>query len=230
MLSVIIPCHNEEENIRRFETELCPSLQSLGMLYEVILVDDGSTDGSAEAMKVLSAYPSIKVLSHGSNRGMGAALRTGFAQAKGQWIMTLDADLTFHPSQIAQLLAHQKETWADMVSGSPLLTPEGLAKVSWTRRLPSAVINGLYRLLFSRRLTSYTTIFRLYRASLLKAMRLVSNGFELNAEIAVRFVKNHRKLEEIPAVLSTREQGYSKLNRWRELKNHLVLMLRLRRF
>lgn len=227
-LSVVIPCFNEELNIQRFESELLPPLKSLGVPFEILAVDDGSTDASLQSLKGLSKrLPELRVLSHGSNRGLGAALRTAFLEATGDWIVVLDADLTFSPDQITALLQKQLETGADLIGGSPFLAPGGFFGVPWTRRLPSLILNAFYRGLFDRRLTAYTPLFRLYCAVHLKAMHLVSQGFEINAEIAARFIRTRRRFAEVPAVLTERSRGASKLNRWRELARHVRLILRL---
>lgn len=226
-LSVIVPCFDEEANIRRFEGELVPALQALRAPHEIVAVDDGSQDQSASALRELEARRLLRAISHPSNLGMGRALRTGFAAAHGEWIATLDADLTFHPAQLRALLDRQKETGADLVSGSPFLAPEGSRQVPWARRLPSLMVNAFYRGLFDWGFTAYTPLFRLYRASALKALPLESAGFEINAEIAARFHLAGLRLAEAPAILGFRRAGKSKLRPWRELKAHARLLARL---
>ncbi len=227
MLSVIIPCFNERPNIERFGEELLPPLQALGLPYEVVAVDDGSSDGTSEALRELSERLPLRLIRHPENLGLGAALRTGFAKAQGDWIVTLDADLSFHPSQIQALLEKQRQAGADLVSGSPFLRPPGGSGVPWTRRLPSLLVNAFYRGFLDPRLTAYTPIFRLYRAASLKALPLKSTGFEINAEIAARFVLARHKTAEAPVVLGPRLAGRSKLRRVRELVRHCRLILRL---
>lgn len=223
MLSIIIPCHNEEENVRRFDAELLPTLDGLDVEHEVVAVDDGSTDGTAEALKKLP----VELVSLTPRQGLGSALRAGIEKAKGDWIVVLDADLTFSPSQIKSLILCQKATGADMVSGSPFLKAEGLAAVPWRRRLPSLLLNAFYRGLLAHRLTSYTPLFRLYRAAVLKSFPLKSAGFEINAEIAARFARARRPCAEVPAVLRERSAGRSKLSALPELWRHARLVLRL---
>ena len=230
MLSIVIPCFNEMGSLLRYENELLPELDALNAPYEVVLVDDGSADGTAAVMAELAKkHPQIKTVNHPNNRGLGAALRSGFGAARGEWIATLDADLTFHPRQLKELLARQAQTGADLVSGSPYLTADGMKDVPWIRRLPSLMINALYRGLFDPGFLSYTPVFRLYSTRVLEGLALQSEGFEINAEIAVRYWLARRKLAECPAVLETRQEGVSKLNRWRELKRHAALIARLLR-
>lgn len=227
MLSIIIPCFNEEKSVGRYSEELFPPLAALGTPFEVLAVDDGSGDGTAAALNDLSKTHPLRLLSHEENKGLGAALRTGFEAASGEWIVTLDADLTFHPSQIRELMTRQKETGADLVAGSPFLDAQGMREVPWARRFPSLMINAFYRGLFSRLLTSYTPIFRLYRSSTLKVMTLTSEGFEINAEIAARFLLAKKSVAEAPAALTVRQEGVSKLGRLRELGAHARLIAKL---
>lgn len=230
LLSVILPCYDEEAAVSRFTDELFPALDALEVPTEVIAVDDGSYDGTGGALRNLAGERrDFRAVAHERRRGLGAALRTGFAAASGDWIATLDADMTFHPSQLRALLDCQRTTGADMVCGSPFLTSAGTAQVHWRRRWPSLLINGLYRRICGPALTAYTPIFRLYRAEVLRSLRLESTGFDINAEIAARFLAAGRPVAEIPAVLTVRRQGASKLSAFRELWRHARLACRLLR-
>jgi len=193
-----------------------------------LIVDDGSTDATAAAAAALAAGRSaVKVVRLSPNRGLGAALRAGFAQARGEWIATLDADLTFRPAALKDLLSAATAARADLVAGSPYLRPGDMAGVSWRRRLPSLMLNALYRGLFGLQLTSYTPVFRLYRAARLRELDLTAEGFEINAEIAARALLAGWTVAEVPAALECRTAGVSKLRRGRELARHARLILRL---
>jgi dolichol-phosphate mannosyltransferase len=224
---VVVPCYNEAGCFKRFSSELFPALNALKIPWEVVAVDDGSTDETGDILRNMAAQrPGLRVLTHSRNRGMGAALRTGFAGATGDWIATLDADMTFHPNQLAKLIDAQMREDADLVSGSPFLENTGAAQVSWARRLPSLIINAAYRMICGRELTAYTPIFRLYRASALRALFLRSEGFEINAEIAIGFLEAGFKVIEVPVVLTVRQEGASKLAPLRELRRHALLGVR----
>lgn len=189
-------------------------------------MDDGSTDGTAASAAALkAARPEVSVVSLPANRGLGGALRAGFDAARGEWIATLDADLTFRPEHLKALLAAAER--ADLVAGSPYLRAGDMASVPWPRRLPSLMMNALYRGLFGLRLTSYTPVFRVYRAARLRELPLTSEGFEINAEIAARALLAEWRVAEVPVPLETRVAGTSKLRRWRELSRHLGLIARL---
>ena len=227
MLSVIIPCCNEEGSVGRWDEELFPALDALGRGYEVVAVDDGSTDETRLVLEALANRRPISLQVHESNRGLGAALRTGFSAAQGEWIVVLDADLTFHPRHIAALFDKQAATGADLVAGSPYLEPSSLQAVPWSRRLPSLMMNAFYRGLFIHGFGSYTPMFRLYRASKLEEVTLKSDGFEISAEIAARVIQRGLKVAETSVPLTTRAAGASKLRRWRELTRHAALIWHL---
>ncbi|MBI5622426.1 MAG: glycosyltransferase family 2 protein [Elusimicrobia bacterium] len=223
-----MPCLNEERNVSRFETALVKPLEDLGVPFELVFVDDGSRDGTFRFLsRLVDRHRNVRVVRHPSNLGLGMALRTGFASCGGDWIATLDADLTFRPSQLRNLLRRQRETGADLVSGSPFLRPKGLNQASWYRRLPSAAANQLYRRVLGGAFTSYTPILRLYRASALKSLPLKSRGFEINAEIAARFMLTGLKIAETPALLTTRRHGVSKLSPLKETARHFLLLAKL---
>lgn len=226
MLSVLVPCFDEADGLARLEAGLFPALEALKTPWEALFVDDGSTDATGAGLKALaSRRPGARALSHGENCGIGASLKTGLAEAKGDWLVFLDADLTFHPSLIARLLEERERTGADCVSGSPVLG--GMAEVPLGRRLPSLALNTFYRGLFDNRLTSYTPMFRLYRTADLRALNIASSGFEVSVEVLVRLLRAGKKVVEVPVPLAARATGASKLRRWRELKAHLALAARL---
>ena len=226
MLSALVPCLNEAACVPALEAALFPALDSLREPYEVLFVDDGSMDATHAALQaVCSRFPKARLLRHPGNLGIGASLKTGLAAAAGDTLVFLDADLTFAPALIARLLEARRETGADCVSGSPFLG--GMPGVPWGRRLPSLMLNAFYRGLFDRRLSSYTPMFRLYRVADLRALDIASAGFEVSVEVLVKLRRAGRKVVEVPAPLTSRIHGASKLRRWRELRAHLMLTARL---
>ncbi|MBI5245273.1 MAG: hypothetical protein HY922_16545 [Elusimicrobia bacterium] len=139
--------------------------------------------------------------------------------------MPIDADLTFHPRHIRALLEAQQGPDADCVGASPFLSD--ISAVPLRRRLPSVLVNAAYRALFGASLTAYTPMFRLYRVSALRDCGFQSDGFEASAEIAVLFLRAGRRIVEVPAPLTTRLTGRSKLRSLRELWRHARLVARL---
>lgn len=225
-LSIVIPCCNEELNVPRYAVELWPVLESLGVDFEVIIVDDGSADKTvAEANKIAKSH--IRLLCHGVNKGLGAALRTGIAAATGDWLIFLDGDLTFHPTLIPRLLrALREHPEADFVIGSPSLARYGEGIPRW-RIFISKAANFVYSVFLGRPVTSVNQIFRLYKTRDLRELNLESSGFEINAEILFKLVFRGKKFVEIPAELAVRQYGVSKLDYAKEIPRHFFLMVQI---
>ncbi|MDO8584857.1 MAG: glycosyltransferase family 2 protein [bacterium] len=224
-LSVIIPCFNEEENVRRFAPELLPVLDVLGMDSEVVLVDDGSADGTAREIKNIHDAR-VRLVAHEKNQGLSAAMRTGIAGATGDLIVFLDSDLTFHPKLIPALLSALEANDVDFVIGSPKLG--GYAKdIPAYRLFVSKMANLVYATLLGKPVTSINQILRLYKTPQLKELHLTSKGYEINAEILFKLVFKGRTFVEIPAELTARQFGVSKLNYAREFRRHAVLLLKI---
>lgn len=225
MISVIIPACNEEENIPRISGELSPVLARLGEDYEIIIIDDGSTDRTRSMIRAeMEREERIKLLVHEENRGLGVSLRAGIASSRGDMIITLDADFTYHPDQIPRLYNLYRSRPVDCVVGSFLLRRGDARKIMTHRLLFSRVVNKLYRWFLPGNLTVISSILRLYRASAVKSLNLRSTGFNINAEILFKMITRGFKVIEAPAVLTTRTRGSSKIRTFTEIKNHLKLL------
>jgi len=225
-LSVVIPCCNEELNVPRYAVELWPVLEFLGVEFEVIVVDDGSKDKTAAEVNKI-AKPQIRLVRHEVNKGLGAAMRTGLAAATGDRLIFLDGDLTFNPMLIPRLWQAMRERpEVDFVIGSPNLGGYGENIPTW-RLLISKAANGVYRLLLGGPITSINQIFRLYKIEQLKQLPLAAVGFDINAEILFKLVFLGRKFIEVPTELTQRLHGVSKLNYAREMRRHLVLVIKI---
>jgi glycosyltransferase involved in cell wall biosynthesis len=233
MISIIIPLYNEEENVLLYPERLLPvaesAIRSFGEDCEFILVDDGSRDRTLERLRALEAEArNITVVSHGTNRGMGAAIRTGLAHARGNLVITLDSDLTYEPADIRKLLAAYREERADCISGSPY-RGEGLARkiASPFRLFVSRGVNVLYQILLGKDITCVSGIFRLYEKASLDGLNLRSNNFEIDAEIIAKLILEGRSVREIGVELHDREFGESKLNVKKEVVNNLRILSRI---
>jgi dolichol-phosphate mannosyltransferase len=224
MISIIFPAYNEAENLRRFPAEVFPVFDGLGEEYEVVIVDDGSTDETAEAARSLGSR--ARLVQHDRNRGLGAAIRTGVKEARGDLVITMDSDLTFAPKDVPRLLEQYRKGDVDVVSGSPKLAGYGKDIPSY-RVLVGKISTLIYSTVFGRWLTAVSPIFRLYQKKDLDELTLESTGFDINAEILFKLVQNGKRVAEIPAALAQRIHGESKLNYNREMRRHLRLVWRM---
>jgi len=229
MISLIIPLFNEEENINLYREDLFPVVKKISEKYNVefeyIFVDDGSSDNTREMLeKVSYDLEYWKLISHDRNRGLGAAIKTGIENSSGDCIICMDADLTFRPEHIEDLLIHFFKTNADCISGSPYLEKEHIMDIEPHRLLLSKSVNLIYRVLLGKRITAVSPIFRLYKKSVFRDMELKSNNFEINAEILSKIIINGKTVEEIPVPLYKRRYGYSKINVKKEIINNIILI------
>lgn len=224
MISFIFPAYNEAENLRRFPSEVIPVFNRLGEPYEILIVDDGSFDDTAAVARSLNGP--VRLAQHDRNRGLGAAIRTGIREAKGDVLVTMDTDLTFSPALVPSLLERFRRGDADVVSGSPKLAGYGKDIPSY-RVLIGKVSTLVYSLLFGRRITAVSPVFRLYRRTDVIDLPLQATGFDINAEILFHLIQRGKRVAEVPAPLTQRVHGESKLNYPREMKRHLRLVWRM---
>jgi len=161
-LSIVVPLYNEEENLPALDGEIRAALAPLGLAYEVLYVDDGSTDGSLAALRSLAAAdPRIRILRHRKNAGQSAGLASGFRAARGELVATLDADLQNDPADLPRLLAKLDEGW-DVVSGV-----RRNRRDSWVRRVSSRIANGVRNWATDEAITDVGCSLKAYRARFL---------------------------------------------------------------
>lgn len=241
-LSVVIPCCNELENIPKLKNELFPVVIRLlepgsiaGMesieFIEMIFVDDGSQDGTSQGLRQAFGgmfLPGLecKFLFHEKNFGLGAALRTGFINASGDIILTLDCDGTYQFSQIPALLKCLKPG-VDIVTASPYHPLGGVEGVPAYRLLFSKGSSFLYRILVNWHIHTYTCLFRAYRARVINKVRFSSNDFLGGTELLVKAILGGYSVVEYPAVLRKRIYGVSKARIARTVRSHLKFMIGL---
>jgi dolichol-phosphate mannosyltransferase len=223
-LSFVFPAFNEAANLRRFPEEVFPVFDALGRSYEVVIVDDGSADDTAAVAEGLGAR--ARLVRHGRNQGLGAALRTGFQHAAGDLVVTMDTDLTFSPKLVPELLARFDRGDVDVVSGSPQLAGYASDIPSY-RVFVSRASTMVYSAILGTRVTSVSPIFRLYRRADLRELDLAAVGFDINVEILYGLLRKGKRLAEIPAPLTQRIHGESNLNYGREMRRHLRLVGRM---
>ena len=229
-LSLVIPIYNEAEGVTRTAQQLSSTLTYLRNNHdvEVILVDDGSQDATAARLEAAFAHmPGITIISHERNRGIGAALRTGFAQASGDVIITTDFDGTYPFYTIPQLVARLTVDHADAVIASPY-HPHGSIRdaAGNTMRLGRAA-SLLYRIIVSPRIYSWTSLFAAYRREALGKVTFESSGALASTELLVNLVRGGFRVEEVPFNVQRRTFGRSRITTLRLIIEHVPYLLRL---
>ncbi len=238
-LSIIIPCYNEVGNVHKLEEELLPVLRTMigqkrvGTIatarIEIIFVDDGSNDGTLAALaktfgRQESSGLNILTVQHEQNRGLGAALRSGFDRARGAVIVTTDADGTYRFAEIPNLIA-RLAPGIDMVTASPYHPQGAVDGVAAYRLLLSRGSSAIYRLLTDRRVHTYTALFRAYRRELLQTVPFYATGFLAGTELLVNALRMGYQVAEHPTVLYSRTFGVSKAKIMRTVQAHLGFQL-----
>ncbi len=231
-ISLIIPAYNESEGVKQTADSLRPVLNYLRKTHsvEVIFVNDGSRDDTERLLKETFADDDkVRVVSHEVNRGLGAAIRTGFAHAAGDIIITTDFDGTYAFNTIPQLLGRLIFDGADIVTASPYHPNGSVEGVPRYRLLFSFGASLLYRLLVKWHIHTWTALFRAYRRRVIENVTFESNGFLAGTELLVKALQAGYKVTEFPTTLRVRTFGQSSLKIARVTKAHLKYQLRLLR-
>lgn len=192
-ISIIIPIYNEKVTLLEILKRVGES-DTLGLEKEVILVDDGSTDGTRGLLKSLEAKYTI--IYHQKNQGKGQALKTGLQHASGDIILIQDADLENHPKDYPNLLKPILENRADVVYGSRHLIkrPKISLKYYWGNKFTNLLLN----IICGSHLTDFWTGYKVFKNSAIKDIELESNRFDIEAEITVKLLNRGYKITEIP--------------------------------
>lgn len=216
MISVVVPLLNEEHSLETLYEEIARALEPQAQPYEVIFVDDGSTDGSMTVLSELAAQTTnVVVVRLRRNFGKAAALQAGFLEAQGDVVVTIDADLQDDPAEIPQLLAKLDEGF-DLVSGWKTRRND-----PWTRRLFSRMFNRATALVSGVRLHDVNCGLKAYRAEVLKGMRLYG---ELHRFIPVLASYRGFRVAEIPVNHRPRQHGRSRYGTERYLRGFFDLL------
>ena len=227
-LSVVVPAYNEAATLEECLTRVV----RLGLDAELVVVDDGSRDGTAELLRRLGdgAVPGLRVLSHPLNRGKGAAVRTGIAATRGSIVLVLDADLEYDPDDIPRLVAPILDGYADVVYGTRLRGgghPQR-AHLFWHyvgNRFLSLLTNVLYNTTISDMEVGY----KVFRGDLIRSIPLVSEGFGFEPEVTAKLLRRGDvRLYELPISYFGRTYEEGKKVSWRDGVLAVVQLIRFR--
>jgi glycosyltransferase involved in cell wall biosynthesis len=214
MLSVVIPAYNEERGIREIVERVLatrPGLEDAGIdALELIVVDDGSADRTAEIVRAMvPGEPNLRLLQHVHNGGYGAALKTGFAAAKGEWIGFLDADGTYPPEWFPRLCEVAQETDADLVIGSRMAGADSqMPRVRW---LGNFLFANMLSLISARTVSDSASGMRVFKRSILPQIYPLPDGLNLTPVMSTRALHERMTIVETPIPYSERI-GRSKLS------------------
>ncbi|MDP2939655.1 MAG: glycosyltransferase family 2 protein [Candidatus Omnitrophota bacterium] len=208
-ISVIVPVFNEEKTI----CEIVKKIEAVNIEKEIIIINDGSTDGTAERLNKINSEH-IKIFHHKHNLGKGAAIRTALKESSGDIIIIQDADLEYPPEQYPNLIKPITDGFADVVYGSRFL---GVHRVflAW-HYFGNKVLTFLANILYDTMLDDIETGCKVFKSNVLRDIKIRSNRFEFEAEITAKIFKKRLKVVEMPIIYYGRDYSEGKKITWKD--------------
>lgn len=231
-VALVVPLYNEEQNLAYLARALEQVRGDLGRTYRLhlLLVDDGSTDKTLSALHAhFDGLPDCRILTHGRNRGVAAALLTGIREAPCEVVCTIDCDLSYDPQVLSEMIPRLEAEGADLVTASPYHPRGRVRNVPGWRLFLSKNLSRLYSLMLGERLYTYTSCCRVHRRSALSPIRLHYPGFLGVAEMLICLKLRGGRIVEHPATLESRLFGFSKMKTLRTIRGHLRILVHLAR-
>lgn len=221
-ITIVVPCYQEADTIpylantlRTFESE-----HEDEFAFSYVLVDDGSSDRTCERIdECFAGRGAVRIVRHGRNRGITAAVLTGIAHADTETVCVIDADCSYDPETLVPMVRELRDDVA-MVTASPYHRYGSVINVPRWRLFLSTGLSFLYRRVLTTRLATYTSCCRVYRRSAVVDLEVTHEDFRGIAEIIVRLDERGRKIVEVPAVLESRMLGQSKMKTLRTIRAH----------
>lgn len=214
-LSVIIPVYNEKGTI----LQILKKVQDVPVDKEIIVVDDGSTDGTAELLESIrgettGAYSNVRVITREENEGKGAAIREGLRHVNGEFVVIQDGDLEYEPMDWLGMLRLMREKGANVVYGSRILGKGAKSSLSfyYGGRLLSLLTNVLY----NAHITDEPTCYKMFRTDVIRSIKLNCRGFEFCPEVTAKVLKNGHRIYEVPISYKPRMIKEGKKIRWKD--------------
>jgi len=210
-LTVIIPVFNEKATIE----QIIKKVKKVPVEKEIIVVDDGSTDGTAEILKEISEKDkNIKIILKEKNEGKGSAIREGLKYVNGDVVVIQDADLEYEPTDWIEMLKFMEEKKADVVYGSRVLGKN--KKSSFVFYLGGRILSIITNFLYGAGITDEPTCYKMFNTEIIKSLNLKCRGFEFCPEVTAKIRKKGIKIYEVPIHYNPRSTKEGKKIRWKD--------------
>lgn len=224
-LSVIIPCYNEVHTVEK----VLNRVQAVGLASEIIIVDDGSTDGTRDVLAKIEAEnrPGVRIIYREANGGKGAALVTGFRAATGDIFLIQDADLEYDPREYPVLLRPLHEGVSKVVYGSRFLGGPRKAMNFWNM-VANKILTLTTNILYNAILSDMETCYKVFQADVVRSMTIHARGFEFEPEFTAKVLKQGIRIYEVPISYNGREWSEGKKIKWYDAPLAMWILLKYR--
>jgi glycosyltransferase involved in cell wall biosynthesis len=204
-VSVVVPVYNERKTIQ----EIVRRIKAMDIAKEIVIVDDGSTDGTREILREFDKDQIIRVVYHEKNQGKGAAVRRGIQESKGEVIIIQDADLEYDPREYPNLLRPIEEGLADVVYGSRFLGGARRPILFWNM-VANKILTLVTNILYNNILTDMETGYKVFRRSAIENIPLRAKRFDFEPEFTAKILKRKVRIFEVPIAFNPRDYSEGK--------------------
>ena len=224
LISIVVPVYNEARTVAEVIERLIAI--DLPAPREILVVNDGSTDGTREVLDRMPPRPELRIIHAERNAGKGSAIRIGFGQAAGTIVAIQDADLELDPAQIAELVRPILAGQTRVVYGSRFLA--GNPDAPWISIFANKVLTGATNLLFGGRLTDMETCYKVMTTEVARSLNLECNRFDIEPEISAKLLRDGHSILELPVRFEPRSRAQGKKIGWRDGVQAIGVLLKYR--